>query len=86
MSDRLQFNPHSAFVRSLTDEDRSAYRQLMQQPHVRAAITNTVAEMARRGFSREQLDGALHFIEMFQNFAEPEEQPKPLPIKTLKPT
>jgi hypothetical protein len=45
-----------------------------------------VAQMAMEGYSREELDGALAFAHLLQNFSEPELSPrqKPLPTKTLQ--
>lgn len=83
-SDRLSFNPHAAFVKSLTDEDRAGYRSVMQLPHVRSAFTDVLAQMARNGSTREQLDGAVAFIDLFQNFAEPAPVQSQLPQRTLK--
>jgi len=86
MTDIIFFSPHTRFFKSLTPPDRADYREQISSPTMKHAIEGCVAQMAMEGYSREELDGALAFAHLIQNFSEPELSPrqKPLPTKTLQ--
>lgn len=82
MSDRVEFSIKQRFIER--NGDNPAYRQLMGSPIVLDAVRDTLAEMAWRGFSAEQINGACAFAKIMLNLSEPDEKPQPLPIKQLR--
>lgn len=83
-SDRIVFNPHERFLKSLTDTQRADFRAFMLKPETQQAMTCSIAELTRAGASREQLSGALMFVDVFSNIVEPPQPNLSLPQKSLK--
>jgi len=82
-SDRLNFNPHQRFLAITPQPERAEYRKLMMSGMVQTALVHSFAQLAATA-SREELNGALKFIDAFQNFAEPMPEQQSLPIKSLQ--
>lgn len=82
--DRISFNPHARFVSSSAGEKAAEYRKTMLQADIQSASVHVVAEMVRLGYTREHLNGALAFLDLFMNFSEPPVAPKTLPQHALR--
>lgn len=82
--DRLEFEPHKRFVRLMTPAERDSYRTKMCDPVFQNAVTVAVAEMVAKGYSREEMNGVLSFIDTLLNFGENPKEVKPLPAKNLQ--
>ena len=78
------FSPHERFLMNHDATTRAEFSRLMSTRMIQDAMKDTLAQMAFRGNTAEQLSGARQFIEWLINFSEPEEQPKQLPVKSLK--
>lgn len=50
----------------------------------RTTFTAVVAAMSERGYSQEQIKGAIAFRDILLNIAEKPEPAKPLPVKNLQ--
>lgn len=84
-SDRLNFNPHQRFLSITPQPERAEYRKLMMSGMVQAALVHSFAQIAGSPtVSREELNGALKFIDAFQNFAEPQPVQPTYPDKSLQ--
>ncbi len=83
-SDRLILSPHARFLAQHQTPQRAEYRAVMTRPDVQAAFIHAFAEMAARGATREQLDGAHIFINIFQNFSETPPKQSQYPVKALQ--
>ncbi len=83
-SDKLIFSPKDRWLEVNKQPARAAYRQIMLNPVVQDALIAAYAELAARGASRDNLDGAVLFIQIFQNFSEPNEKGKGFPNKSLQ--
>ncbi len=84
--DRIHFEPQVRFSRAAQGDGATAFRQIMMRADIQTATIHAIAEMTRIGSTREELNGALLFIEMFQNFADPAPKTPTLPQKNLSQT
>lgn len=85
-NDRLILSPHARFLGLTQSPARAELRAVMTRPDVQSALIHAYAEMAVKGATRDQLDGAQIFINIFQNFSDPPATQKPLPQKSLQST
>ena len=84
-SDSLKFSPRERFMALYPSPERANFRSIVLKPVVQHALTLSFAELASmHGITREQLDGALNFISLFQNFSEPAPKAPEYPDKGLK--
>ena len=84
MSDIIRFNPHQRFLGKTPADKRAELRSIVSSSLVDDAIMHAFAQMSATNSSRDELNGALKFIAIFQNFSEPMPQNQPLPEKGLK--
>jgi len=84
MSDIIRFNPHQRFLGKTPADKRAELRNIVSSALVEDAIMHAFAQMSANTSSRDELNGALKFILIFQNFSEPMPENRPLPEKGLK--
>lgn len=82
-SDTLRLSPRQRFLSITPAPNRASYRQTMLGTMVQDALVHAYAQLALNA-SREELNGALRFIDIFQNLSEPVPENKPLPAKNLQ--
>lgn len=80
-SDRVSFSPKGMFLKK--NRDSPDYRILMGSDVIKEAFRDSIAEMAWRGATQEQLSGARILIDIVVNLSEKETSAKPLPSKPL---
>lgn len=80
-SELFHIEPRRRFQRSL--KAPSDYKTLVGDPMIQDAVQDSLAQMVVDGFSRDELNGAAAFANIFLNLAEPEAAPVKLPIKRL---
>ena len=83
-TDRLILSPHQRFLALHPTPARAEYRQVMMRPDVQSAFVHAFAEMAAKGASRDELNGAQMFINVFQNFSETLPKQAQYPVKSLQ--
>jgi len=81
LADRIEIDPRRRFQRKLQTPD--TFKSIVSQELIQDAAQDAISHMAMAGYSREALDGALAFVGIFFNFAEPVAEPKTLPVKRL---
>ncbi len=64
--------------------NRDELAKLCKQSPMRNAVIFALAEMAHRGCSAEQLQGAKIYADILTNLGEPTEKPEAFPDKQLK--
>jgi hypothetical protein len=80
-SDRIVINPAERFTRSLKEPNE--FRAIIGQGIVAQACEAALVSMTMEGRSREELNGAIVFMDRLLNISEPQQEPKVLPRKTL---
>lgn len=83
-SDRLTLSPRGHFLANTPAPERAAYRNLMTNPLVVSGLLHAYAQLASGGASREELNGALKFSDIFQNISEPNQPMPSYPVKELQ--
>ncbi len=82
-SDRIDINPRQRFQRKLRSPDE--FKSIVAQQLVQDAVQDVLAHMTlTQGVTREMLNGAVLFADIFLNFAEPAPKITKLPVKTLQ--
>jgi hypothetical protein len=80
-SDRIVINPAERFTRSLNEPNE--FRAIIGQGIVAQACEAALVSMVMEGRTREELNGAIVFMDRLLNISEPKPEAKPLPVQKL---
>lgn len=80
----IPLDPKSQFIQWTPEDQREAFTRFMSQPLARNAAIYALALITTKGASKEQLDGARLFADVFMNLAEPQDEMPVYPTKALR--